>query len=43
MNDELIKEIKSAQTYCKDHNGIPHCKNCGLDFDKLLKALTNKP
>lgn len=32
-----IKEIKGLLKYCREQNGLPYCKNCGLSEDILSK------
>lgn len=32
----LVEDLKSSQEYCLEQNGLPHCKNCGMEFDKYL-------
>lgn len=36
---QVIKDIKGSQTYCREYNGRPDCKNCGAKFDWYLKVL----
>jgi len=39
-NHKLLQiELEHAQQYCEQANGMSHCKNCGLDFEALLKLL----
>ena len=35
-----MKELLECLEYCKEQNGLPYCKNCGLDMGmiKNLKA-----
>lgn len=49
--ENTIKEIiktaidlieKEYLTYCKEHNGLPYCKNCGLSRESLEKLLKVK-
>lgn len=28
--------------YCRNHNGLPYCKNCGLDVDELKDLISQK-
>ena len=37
--DNLIKELKESKAYCEQVNGLPTCKNCGLDFEPIIQAL----
>ena len=31
------KEIQASLDYCRQQNGLPHCKNCGLSGELLTK------
>ena len=33
--EKLKKYIKECLNYCKEQNGMPYCKNCGLDKEAL--------
>jgi len=38
----VIKELKDSQKYCIEQNGMRICKNCGTEFDKIIKQLKNE-
>ena len=33
--NRLTNIIKSRLKYCQEQNGLPYCKNCGLDEEDL--------
>ncbi len=42
LREQAVKEIldfidKHYLSYCRQHNGLPYCKNCGLSIDGLNK------
>lgn len=39
LEDVYEKLDKNYLGYCREHNGLPYCKNCGLDLEEL-KTLT---
>lgn len=42
MNKELEQialELRNCVQYCKEANGLPLCKNCGLDDSMISTAL----
>jgi len=41
-DEEWIGELKPCMNYCKSHNGLPYCKNCGLNLDDLIKTFYEK-
>ena len=30
--EQIEKTIKARLKYCQEHNGLPYCKNCGLEL-----------
>lgn len=38
---ENAKELHACVDYCEQTNGLPHCKNCGLDRKMIGTALTD--
>jgi len=40
--DKVKKELQEARAYCQQVNGRSSCKNCGLDFGKLIDLLEAK-
>jgi len=40
--EEILDFIdKHYLAYCREQNGLPYCKNCGLDLDELKVFLAN--
>jgi hypothetical protein len=37
--ETVYKELQNAGSYCLQANGLPYCKNCGLDFPALMQKL----
>lgn len=33
------KDLQDAKAYCQQVNGLSHCKNCGIDFDRLASKI----
>ena len=40
MVEKVTKLLKPYIEYCEEQNGRSYCKNCGLDLDDFLAALT---
>ena len=42
--EKIRKTIKEDLDYCKKQNGLPYCKNCGLNKKdlKLINQLKNE-
>ena len=38
-NEPIRKELRSSMACVKAHNGTNYCKNCGIEFDEMLKQL----
>ncbi len=34
----LKQDLEKCLLYCKEQNGLPYCKNCGLDESMLNKV-----
>lgn len=42
QRDTILKLIdKYYLQYCREQNGLDHCKNCGLNIEELKKLLSN--
>jgi len=46
QRQEMVKKAKEilqreCLDYCREQNGLEHCKNCGLDENTLSALLTN--
>ena len=39
MTAKYKTKLLIAKEYCQANNGLPYCKNCGIDFDELLKDI----
>ena len=37
--NKLLQELKEARDYCQEQNGLPCCKNCGLEHQKFVDVL----
>lgn len=35
-----IEVLQACLTYCREQNGLEHCKNCGLSPDKIDGAIS---
>ena len=40
QREGFVEKVKSRLDYCQKQNGLPYCKNCGLNKDDL-KSLNN--
>lgn len=38
QRERIVEKLKPCLDYCKQQNGLPYCKNCGLS-DDLIKEL----
>lgn len=38
QRERIVEKLKPCLDYCKQQNGLPYCKNCGLS-DELIKEL----
>ena len=39
LEDMYEKLDKNYLKYCREHNGLPYCKNCGLDLEELRNLM----
>jgi hypothetical protein len=39
LEDVYEKLDKNYLGYCREHNGLPYCKNCGLDLEELRNLM----
>jgi hypothetical protein len=37
--EKMVEVLKPHITYCQEQNGLPYCKNCGLDLEEIKKKL----
>ena len=42
IRQQTLKEVldylqKNHLDYCKEQNGLPYCKNCGLSIEDIIK------
>jgi len=38
-DEEWKTQLQPCIDYCKEYNGLPYCKNCGLDLDNLISSM----
>ena len=38
----MNNELQNCLEYCKQQNGLPHCKNCGLNQEMIDQVLAEQ-
>lgn len=38
IREEILGKLKGCLDYCQQHNGLSHCKNCGLS-ENTIKSI----
>ena len=38
----MTNELQNCLEYCKQQNGLPHCKNCGLNQEMIDQVLADQ-